>query len=85
MAGLNSPMVLAFAGFLLGLGETFIFLFILWSYLLVKLTNSTVVSSYMGSLGLLVGNNPDCGCYLILIRLELYFIVLVSCLFPCLT
>ena len=64
MAGLSSPMVLAFVGSLLGLGETFIFLFILWSYLLVKLTNSTIVISCMGSLGFLVGNNFDCGCYL---------------------
>ena len=70
MAGLSSPMVLAFAGSLLGLGETFIFPFILWSYLLVKLTNPTIVISRMGSLGFLVGSNfvvATCT----LIRLEL--------------
>ena len=61
MGGSSSRMVLACAGFLLGLGMPFIFPFIPWSYHPIKLTNLTLVISCMGSLGFPVGNDFNCG------------------------
>ncbi|KAH0826237.1 hypothetical protein J3R83DRAFT_5696 [Lanmaoa asiatica] len=57
MAGLSSLIMLAFAGFLPGLGMHFIFPFIPKSYHNINLINLTLVISCMGSLGLPVGNN----------------------------